>query len=148
MDVTIDYDIETFPLQILTETEISEGSLIFYKVNIHGENQDGETVGGGVWVLFSDPPRYKIGPCTPYITFANIPAENTRLWTIKKTTTSVALVCNGVDIFYHIFSESTWSRCVPKWGQRSTKIKFLSSVTENMAVRVRRKPTGSVILNP
>ena len=103
---------------------------------------------GDINVHFLDPPKYQIGWCESYVAFTNMPAENIRVWTITKTTTSLALVCNGVEIFNFAFSEASKSKCVPRWGgDKVEAIKFVSDTwgDDTASDKYRAKPTGNFL---
>ena len=142
--MNIQYDLHNNPLQILTDSVVGSEDLI----RVGFLSEDGS--GGAVFVKFTDPPQYAIGWCIhpDWVTFTNMPVEDTRVWTITKTATSLALVCNGVEIFNYLFSESTRSDCVPKWSGDKVKIKFRSSSSsiDNASDKYRAKPTGRLSL--
>jgi len=142
-NVDIVYEIETNPLQILTDSVVGSEDLI--RVGFFSE--DGS--GGAVFVKFTDPPQYAIGWCIhpDWVTFTNMPVEDTRVWTITKTATSLALVCNGVEIFNYLFSESTNSACVTRWSGDMVTIRFMSSdnVVDTASDKYRAKPTGNFL---
>jgi len=139
--VDIVYEIETYPLQIVTDSVVGSEDLI--RVGFYSE----DSLGGAVYVKFTDPPQYSIGSCiySDWVTFANMPVEDTRVWTITKTATSLALVCNGVEIFNYLFSESAKSNCVPKWSGDMVTIKFRSSSNgiDTASDKYRAKPSGN-----
>ena len=97
-------------------------------------SQDGEW--GSVRVKFSSPPKTSGGSCTTDMT--NMPVADTRVWTIRKNTTSLALACNGVDIWYTLFSDQ--NRCIAGSDGNADRITF--SVADNASTAYRRRPTG------
>ena len=99
-------------------------------------------------VAFKDPPKYKMSSCENYFaTFTNMPAEETRVWTITKTSTSLALVCNGVEIFNYLFSESNRGNCMEHWSADMGLLKFWSdSQPDTASDKYRSKPTGNPTL--
>ena len=136
----IDYDIETYPLQIMTDSVVGSEDLI--RMRFFNESEAGA---GGFRVKFADPPQYKIGWCsTDWVTFTNIPEEQVRTWTITKTDTSVILACNGVEIVNYLFSESTTDDCVSYWSRDGVKMKFMSEIDDidTASDKYRAKPTG------
>ena len=143
-NVAIEYDIETNPLQILTDSVVGSEDLI--RVGFLSE----DSVGGAVHVKFTDPHQYRIGWCIQpdWVTFTNMPVEDTRVWTITKTATSLVLVCNGVEIFNYLFSESTNSDCVLQWSGDMVTIKFMSTTygVDTASDKYRAKPTGRLSL--
>ena len=63
-------------------------------------------------VKFTDPPAYYIGYCSnQFVEITNMPAEDTRVWTFTRTSSSLALACNGVEIFNYEFSSSSKEIC-------------------------------------
>ena len=139
--MNIQYDLHNNPLQILTDSVVGSEDLI--RVGFYPE--DG--VGGNVMVKFTDPPQYTIGWCIfpDWVTFTNMPVEDTRVWTITKTATSLVLVCNGVEIFNYLFSESADSNCVPKWSGDMVTIEFMSDISrvDTASDKYRAKPSGN-----
>ena len=139
--MNIQYDLHNNPLQILTDSVVGSEDLI--RVGFFSE----DSLGGSVLVKFTDPPQYAIGWCIhpDWVTFTNMPVEDTRVWTITKTATSLALVCNGVEIFNYLFSESAKSNCVPKWSGDMVTIEFMSDISrvDTASDKYRAKPTGN-----
>ena len=126
----IDYDIETYPLQIRTDSVVGSEDLI--RVVFH--TADGSNA-GGIRVKFTDPPQYDIGYCTEWVTFT-APEEQVRTWTITKTDASPILVCNGVEIV-------AYGSCVSQWSKDAAKIYFTSSDTASEEYRTQ--PSGKWI---
>ena len=139
-EVYIDFDIETYPLQIMTDSVVSSEDLLrvaFYTGN--------GSEAGGIRVKFTTPPSYWIDYCNPvWVTFTSIPDEQARTWTITETDTSVILACNGVEIFNYLFSESTTDNCVPTWSRDAVKMTFKSDDTASDEYRT--KPTGKIVV--
>ena len=135
----IAYDIETYPLQIMTDSVVGSEHLL--RVGFY--TADGSSA-AALQVKFTTPPSYFIGRCTDWVTFTNIPEEQVRTWTITETETSVILACNGVEIVNYLFSESTNDNCVPYWSRNAEKMMFRSdsSGIDTASDEYRAKPSG------
>ena len=140
--MAIDYDIETYPLQILTDSVVGSGDQlrVVYLT-------EGSTGAGGIRVMLSDPPQYWIGGCTDWVDFT-APEEQFKVWTITVTETSVVLTCNGVEIVNYLFSESEKENCVSRGSKDTTKIVFKGTTdgTDTASDKFRGKPTGTYYL--
>ena len=137
--VYIDYDIETYPLQIMTDSVVGSEDLVW----VQFYTDDGSD-SVGIDVKFTDPPQYDIGYCTGWITFT-VPEEQVRTWPITKTATSLIFACNGVEIYNYLFSESTDNQCLPQWSKDAAKIYFTSSDTASEEYRTQ--PSGKWIFS-
>ena len=135
----IDYDIETYPLQIMTDSVVGSEDLL----RVGFDTADGSSA-SGLKVKLTTPPSYVIGYCTTWVTFTNIPEERVRTWTITETETSVILACNGVEIVNYLFSESTKDTCVPYWSRNAEKMMFRSDSAgiDTASDEYRAKPSG------
>ena len=139
----IDYDIETYPLQIMTDSVVGSEHLL----RVGFDTADGSSA-AGLKVKFTTPPSYFIGYCSSgwpaWVTFTNIPEEQVRTWTITETETSVILACNGVEIVNYLFSESTKDNCVPYWSRNAEKMMFRSDSAgiDTASDEYRAKPSG------
>ena len=142
-DVYIDYDIETYPLQIMTDSVM--GSEDWLYVTFY--QADG-SVKRGIKVKFTAPPSYWIGHCSSNEATFTAPEEQVRIWTYTMTDTSLILACNGVEIVNYLFSESTRDECVSQWIRDAGKIKFRSDSegTDTASDKYRAKPTGKSIV--
>ena len=137
----IEFKIEDYPLQVRTDSVVGSNDIL--RVYMSPE----ETSGGTVRIRFTDPPQYRIDYCSSgNITITNMPAENTRVWTITKNAISVDVFCNGVEIFSYLFSESGKTDCVTRWGEDTmVKIFFVTrdSDTDTASDEYRSKPSGN-----
>ena len=121
-DVFYTHDLETTPLQIKTDSAAgseNQFTVFFYTA----EEEDS----GVVYVRLDDPPQYDIGGCiqSSWTDFpVALPAEQTKIWTIVETATSVKVFCNEVDVVTYTFSDSSIDECVPTWSKETAKIKF------------------------
>jgi len=139
-EVAIGFDLESRPLQIVTDSVLGSDELL----RVEFQPEEG-LMGHGLQVEFTNPPQYKIGPCTTgWVTFS-LSDTQTRTWTITKTNNeAVSLSCNGVEIFNYLFSASSKDNCVERWTTDVVKMKFKSgsSGTDTASDEYREKSTG------
>jgi len=135
-DTYITYDLETTPLQIKTDTVAGTKEMvrvIFYTANER-------LVSGGIDFFFDDPPTYFIRSCssnwTPFS--EDLPAEETKVWTITETLTTVKIACNEVELVTYTFSDSN-SDCVTQWSKDTGTMQFVLSV-DTASDEFRAKP--------
>ena len=139
--MSIKYDIETYPLQIMTDSVVGSGDVI--RVGFYTEDDDGV---GAIKVKFNAIPVWAIGFCTDgtgWVTFT-LPEEQVITWTITKTGTSVAIWCNCVEIVDYQLSDSINNECVPHWSKDAVKMSFRSTVygIDTASDEYRSRPTG------
>ena len=139
----IDYDIETYPLQIMTDSVV--GSEDWLYVTFY--DADG-SVKRGLKVKFTAPPSYWIEHCSSDWGTFTAPEEQVRIWTITYTDTLLILACNGVEIVNYMFSESSRDDCASTWSRDAEKIKFRndSAGIDTASDKYRAKPTGKSIV--
>ena len=128
-NVKIDFDLENYPLQIKTDSEVGsdeEVRVMFY------DSQ--EALIGGILLYFESTPQYYIGYCSSsHVDIPNLPSETEKVWTITFTRTSgvvtLVLHCNEVEVFNVVISgtvcsKSYWSTY---WSRKpASKILFYS----------------------
>eukprot|EP00116_Pleurobrachia_bachei_P007230 sb/3467492/ len=54
------------------------------------------------------------------------PQEVDKIWTIRKTNTTLNIECNGVEVLNYQFSDSSLDDCVKQWGGDVVAIEFSS----------------------
>ena len=123
-DVKIDYDLESFPLHIKTDS--LEGS-----VRLHLFSVEGNTAGSIRLHLSSYPPQYRIFPCTGQrIDFpSDLPNATDKIWRITLSRTPeirIVIHCNDVEVANQLISDSTCSseNWDTFWSRDVEKIKF------------------------
>ena len=119
------HDLETTPLQIKTDSAAGSKEKVFVRFYTADEKYS-----GGVYLYFYDPPQYWIGWCSSATTNFRValPAEQTKIWTITETATSVKISCNEVDVLTYTFSDSSRTdECVLNWNRDTVKMKFITS---------------------
>ena len=133
----MDFDLENYPLQIKTDSEV--GSDEELRVMFH---DDGQNLIGGIYLYLKSTPQYFFGYCSSSkVDIPNdLPSETERLWTItfKRISDVVTLVahCNEVEVFNVVISgtvcsKSYWSAY---WSRKpASKISFLSSTETDTA---------------
>ena len=103
----IDFDLENYPLQIKTDSEVGsdeEIRVMFY--------DDGENLIGGIYLYLMSTPQYFIGYCSSsHVDIPNdLPSETEKVWTItfKRTSDIVTLLvhCNEVEVFNVVISDT------------------------------------------
>ena len=137
----IDFDLETTPLQIETDSMVGSGDLIWVRFN--PLNSDS---GPRISILFQDPPSYYIGYClTDNISFTIPSTENKRVWTIRKTATTLQLLCDTKQIFILNFADSPRKQeCTSNWSNLDTAhINFQS--TDTASDSFRQRPKGKLL---
>ena len=129
-NVEIDYDLETHPLQIKTDSAAGSDEQVY----VWHYTAAGSYI-GGIRLEFSNPPEYYINYCINYWTPfpVTLPVEQDKIWTITRTASALKVECNGVEVLNFLFSESTDSRCVTWWSWDVGKIKFSSFDTASDA---------------
>ena len=101
---------------------------------------------GAFYVQYTDPPQYYIEWCTGgWLNFPVdlIPADQTIIWTITKTATTVKIECNEVEVITYSFSDSADSACVTYWSRDTVFLYFNYGVSNEF----RAKPGTSFQCN-
>ena len=123
-----DFDLETTPLQIKTDSARESFGLLFGLLFFTAEGKESGSV-------FIGNPNYVIYPCSTKWTALPqnlIPAEQNKIWTITETATSVKIECNEVEVLTYTFTDSSMSEeCATGWSRDTTKIKFKLSANTN-----------------
>ena len=139
--IKIPFDLESTPLQIKTNSAANSGDQIYVRTYTGDVSYIGD-----VAVQFTSPVTYFIAKC---IVWSNSlpelpvqpPDEVEKIWTIGKTATNLSIECNGVEVLNYQFSDSSDTRCVPRWGGDVVeKILFLNYDTASDSYRA--KPAG------
>eukprot|EP00116_Pleurobrachia_bachei_P006279 sb/3466541/ len=111
-EVKIPWDLKATPLQIKTDSTLDSGE----KIKVEMYDKDSSYI-GSVNVKFSSPMQYNIGYCTGWINLpVEPPVEADKIWTISKTGTGLIITSNNVEVTNYLFSDSSESSCVQKWG--------------------------------
>ena len=121
-DTNIDFDIESTPLQIQTDSVLGSGDVMRVRfVDVSIDNSI------GVRITFSDPPTYGVADCETGTSF-NLPdKEMYRIWTFKKLDGTLQLLCNGLEVFNFNYTDSTTNGdCSDNWPDNFSHIKFAS----------------------
>ena len=121
-NTNIDFDLESHPLQVQTDSVFGNGDLLwvrFVKLNFDD--------GPGINIKFNDPPTYTIGWCSNITNdkFTLPGADKHKIWTISKQNGKLQLNGNGVELFDFNFKESELD-CRTKWAWDFAYIKFMS----------------------
>ena len=121
---------QSYPLQILTNSTVGSGNAI--SVTIYTEF---EVI--NVRITFSDPPQYFVVPCAETRqNFTDIPVEDTIVWTMTLTNTSLALACNSVEVFNNSLCGTTWS------GEQKGIMFMTGNDSDTASILFRAKPPG------
>eukprot|EP00116_Pleurobrachia_bachei_P012508 sb/3472770/ len=116
-DAFIPFDLESTPLQIKTDSTATI-SVDMEMIWVIAYTADGTKL-AGVSIKFRSPMKYAIAACTGDIWpqfQVQPPEEVDKIWTIRKTNTTLSIECNGVELVYYQFSNRVDNRCVSKWG--------------------------------
>ena len=111
----IDFDLDRYPIQLRTDSEIGSGEAIdicFYTSTETDIFKWGDV--GNIWIVFSDPMTYRVYHYTDeFTTFGNvsIPGARIRKWQIKKTAWKLQILCNDVKVIQIVFDtvRNLWS---------------------------------------
>ena len=150
-EVNINYDLENSPLQIRTKSEIGSNE----KVRVFFYNAQDEPA-GGVILIFSSPPQYKLGWCSTSYNFpTTLPSGTDKVWTITLTrssgvTPSVVIHCNNKEVLNVVLSDSecySISNWRDYWSRNVEKIKFDSYDTASDYYRPGKVMTSCVLEN-
>ena len=121
--VKINYDLETSPLEIRTDSTLGSNERLAVLFSGVGE----------FWVNFRSTPQYLIGHCTQHTDFPTaLPAATDKVWKITVTRNSVIRVvihCNDQEVVNIPLSDSTCSKSIwsTTWSKTIAKIEFQSS---------------------
>ena len=121
----IDYDLESYPLQIKTDSETGSGDMVdlcVYTKNAGSVNDYGDL--GYIYIKFSNPISYTAYPCTNVQHLTTAPNEKEKIWTLTKTSTNLMIDCNGVKVIDFNFRTAG---CATTWSQDVAKIVFWSN---------------------
>ena len=110
-EVAIDHDLETTPLQVLTNTVVGQHGA----VNL-------ELPGFGKIRIDFRSRRFQIDRCG-YHAFQNLPDSLNKEWTISKTKEALTILCNAVEVLNLVYDEVD-VYCTRIWSRDVTKIKF------------------------
>ena len=141
-DEYIDYDLENYPLQIKTDSDVQEKEEIYVWFYHHAQESFAqesfaqESFAGSFLLSFSAP-KYKLGHCSESWTDfpTDLPSEIDKLWTITllKTAKEIRVVvhCNDKEVLNVVLSDTTcsdesWST---PWTRDVDQLKFDSSDT-------------------
>ena len=125
----IDFDLENYPLQIKTDSEVGSDDEI--RVMFYDSQED---LIGGIFLYFTSPAQYYISHCSSsHVDIPNLPSETEKVWTITFTRTSdvVTLMvhCNEVEVFNVVISDTICKSgyATTHWSRKpASKISFLS----------------------
>ena len=134
-DQFIDYDLESYSLQIKTDSETGSGEMVDLCVYTKDAGSVNDWRGiGYIYIKFSNPISYTAYPCTNGQHLTTAPNEKQKIWTLTKTSTNLMIDCNGVKVFDLNFQSAS---CATAWSQDVAKIVFWSrgglSLTDDTA---------------
>jgi hypothetical protein len=119
--------LEEKPLFVKTDSTVGSNDLL--RVFVLGKS--GKML-SGVWLQFSSPTiQYNIGYCQGWIDLpVQAPTDQHKVWRFAKTSTSLSIACNAVEVLVYIFSNSTGNTCQSKWeGDVVASIMFAGPTT-------------------
>ncbi|KAL5248875.1 hypothetical protein ACHWQZ_G017909 [Mnemiopsis leidyi] len=112
--VEINHDLETTPLQIITNTLLRQTD----KVHVYVQHI------GTIQISFQHR-RFYILSCGDYEFPSDLPAEKDKIWTISRTKEALSILCNGVEVLNMVYAEFD-KYCTRAWSQSSALIEFRS----------------------
>jgi hypothetical protein len=126
----INFDLETTPLQIKTDSTIGSDDMLYVKFcTSQGYHA------GAVKIWFRSP-QYLLDGCTDFMGTnfpKDLPTATDKIWTITKTRTSgtrIQIHCNNVEVVNILISKSTCSEQrdyeLQKWNNNVARIQFTS----------------------
>nr|AFK75460.1 putative secretory peptide-50 [Pleurobrachia bachei] len=135
----IQFDLESTPLQIKTNSTAGSGELIA----VYTYTADLSYI-GGVLVQFNSPIQYIISYCnTSWASLSVQPGDEAdKIWTIWKTATALSIECNGVEVLNYQFSDSVGAKCASQWGGDVVEKIAFDSIYETASDSYRAKPTA------
>ena len=137
--IKLDIPLETSPLQIKTDSVIGSDERIVIRL-IFDDDADSWTYFS---IKFSSPPSYRFHKCmedstVKYFLFDWPPMIN-KVWTIKKTTSAITILCNGGVVLYFALSENN---CDSIWRENVARILFAD--TDSASDYFRIEPSKSI----
>ena len=130
----IEFDLESTPLQIFTNSEIGSGDFMW--VRFANSQKAGKI---GLQLAFDSKLTYNIGKCeNKEIPAEKLGTDRNRIWTIKKVGTKVILYCNG-ELIVELETEASKNEdCRILWAIDFAGIKFHDGSNDGL-----RKDTAS-----
>ena len=116
-----EFDLESYPLQIQTNSVIGSGDLLY--VGFYQVNSIVYEAGLAVW--FEKQPKYLI-TCGSESSFTMPGGDMNRVWTFRKQDGRLQLQCDGAQIFDFNFAESPSEEC-RKWSLDFARIQFMKT---------------------
>ena len=94
-------DLRYTPLQIKTNSPTGGGAVVdilFF--------QEGHYISGGVVLHFNQQIEYRLHRCTYNLaSLSDVPLEDTKIWTIQRTTDAINIECNGILVLNYRISD-------------------------------------------
>ena len=125
----IEFDIESAPLQVFTNSEIGSGDVIW--IQFADSNKAGYV---GFVVKFGSNPFYSIGYCVEnvQIPLSQLGTDKNLIWTIEKdSNTRLKLYCNGAEIADIDTQASSSESCRRLWADDFTGMRFIDGTIIN-----------------
>jgi hypothetical protein len=146
-DVLIDFDLETTPLEIKTDSSTGIRQEVHLNLYTSRDNYTGE-----VHIKYSSPHQYWLSGCITFWTnFLTRPTSATvKVWRITITRTPgtrIEIHCNEVEVLNLLMSNSTcsYSDWSTYWSRKIAKIKF--DPTANTALINQYRPATGTLTN-
>ena len=130
-----DYQWDDVPIEIKTEIHIGSNEIIYFEVQDH-DNQGMAKVE----IKLDHDPHFFFQYCQEDKNLENLPAENRRIWTLKKYgLEGIAIECNGVEVGGLMFKDSVQPHnCdASKWTTK--KVKRVNFVQNDATLAMRGK---------
>ena len=145
----IEYDLETHPLQIRTDAGTGSGRYLTLVLYTADSSEVKEYDGlGWIRVEFTDPIKYIMRYCSTDDEFETRrfptppPSAAHKIWTITKTSTTLSILCNEIQVLSLDFRRVKFDKCEPKWSQDVAKLAFWRGTlhTDSASREFRRLP--------
>ena len=140
--IKLDIPLETSPLQIKTDSTIGSDERIVIRL-IFDDGADSWTFFS---IIFSSPPSYQFHKCMDDSTVKDFlfdwPPMINKVWTIKKTTSAITILCNGGVVLYFALSDKNCDSWQPIWKENVARIRFSDSDTASDYYRI--EPSKSI----
>ena len=138
--IKLDIPLETSPLQIKTDSLIGSDERIVIRLIFDDDTNSYSFFS----IIFSSPPSYRFHKCMVEDSTVKYdwPPVNNKVWTIKKTTSAITILCNGGVVLYFALSENNCDSLQPIWKENVARIRFAD--TDSASDYYRIEPSKSI----
>ena len=145
----IRFDIGSTPLQIVTDSEVGSGDILWARFLPHLDSDIADGV--GISVRFNDELTFSIGYCGTFnIQLMKDPESTnaTTVWTFKKNDEQLLLLIDGIVVVIHSLKQAS-PECRRRWSRDFKILQFASTdqATDTASDAFRPLPKGESSLN-